>query len=418
MHHDQDHGWTVARPPPTGQTAAPPSPTTGTNSRSAEPAELAAPSAAQHQVLHTPELLEAILAGSGDMRAVLLAQRVSVFWRDLIRASSLLQCLLYFEPVPPFAPGEGLAPEELRAAFAINPLLSHCFPHWLRMTTASDESGPQRQFPAHPVLSLSLTGLVHFARRDYRQDEDGYDSDSEEEIGGRDGGGEEGEGSSSKLPVVPLFPPERRDAFTRAGASWRRMLVCQPASLGLGLELVRPAAAMPPEWHEMHEAHRRNPMPNPGLRGREMVEAFQEPITSGRISGLLETPLPEEDEGAEGTGEGGGLRMGTLYDICLQQHLDNAEVRRGRRPSFVRLHWLPPGYGGVFPHHDLELRFGPSTPGLGVSVFAVLEDIVHSRGFHFYGRRTKAKHLPREELETFRCEEHLVRKATSFVTHP
>ncbi|KAK7966903.1 uncharacterized protein PG986_001180 [Apiospora aurea] len=437
MSHDQDHAWAVVRPPPPGGTAAPPSPTTGTTSSSTE---RAAPSAAQHQVLHTPELLEAILAGSGDMRAVLLAQRVSVFWRDLIRASSLLQCLLYFEPVPPFAPGEGLAPEELRAAFAINPLLTHCFPQWLRMTTtASDEPGaglaprslatPQRQFPAHPVLSLSLTGLLHFARRDYRQDEDGYDSDSEEETGGG-GSGEQGEcsgsssSSNSKLPVVPLFPPERRDAFTRAGASWRRMLVCQPASMGLGLELVRPAAAMPPEWHEMHEAHRRNPMPNPGLRGREMVEAFQEPITSGRISGLLETPLPTEMEGpecegdGEGDSEGGGLRMGTLYDICLQQLLDNADVRRGRRPSFVRLHWLPPGYGGVFPHHELELRFGPSTPGLGVSVFAVLEDIVHSRGFHFYGRRTKAKHLPREELETFRCEEHLVRKPMSFVTHP
>ncbi|KAK8034212.1 hypothetical protein PG993_009207 [Apiospora rasikravindrae] len=379
-------------------------------------------SAVQHQVLHTPELLEKILADSGDMRCVLLAQRVSVFWHDLIRNSSLLQSLLYFEPVAPFAPDEGLSPEELRASFAVNPLLGHCFPHWLRtpgepipeLSPGPGVVGPQYsncdRLPA-------VSGIVYFARRDYRDDENVSEFDEEEadEERGTGGGREEetGEGSS-KSPVLPLFPPERRDAFTRAGASWRRMLVCQPASMGIGLKLVRPAADMPPEWYERHG---QQPRRNPGWVDEGRAENSQPPIPTGTISGYLDTSIPEEGEGDEGEGEGeGGLRMGTLYDICLQQQLDNAGVWKRHRPSYLRLHWLPSGCGGLFPYHEVELRFASSTPGLGVSVFAVLEDIVHrGRGLHFHRQRTKTGHLPLDELETFRCEEHLVRKPTSFV---
>ncbi|KAK8041020.1 F-box domain protein [Apiospora phragmitis] len=390
MHHDHHHEWTVAGPP--GQTVAPPLLTQDSSSSSSSPkaAELnAASSDAQHRVLHTPELLETILAGCGDMRAVLHAQRVSVFWRDAIRASPLLQCMLYFEPVAPFAPDESLSPEELRDSFALNPLLCHYFPQWLR--------ADQRQ---------QMGGTMSFARRHYREDEAVSDIDLEE-VAEEDEA--DGHGGSSKSVPVPLFPPERRDAFTRAGASWRRMLVCQPASLGLGYTLVRPAATMSPD-----EQQRRSWLTPVGWRQPQggwiqLAEArwVHHAISMGRVCGFLETPVPKDDDG-----EGGGLRMGTLFDICLQQHLYYGDQGRQGRHSYLDLHWVPPGYDGLYPYNQVGLQFRPFTPNLGVSVFAVLEDVVHHRGFHPDGQRTTTELLSTEELETFRCEEHTDRQFT------
>lgn len=377
MHHDHDHEWTVPGPP-----------TLTPKSNATEPAELAAPTDARHQVLHTPELLEKILASCGDMRAVLFAQRVSLFWHALIRDSSLLQTLLYFEPVPPFAPDEGLSPEELRGSFALNPLLRHYFPEWLRQH-------PHGQ-PGRAVRDPwpETHGVISFARHRCRPC--GH-LDTDVSLTGAD---------PEEVVAVPLFPPGRREAFTRAGASWRRMLVCQPASMALGFRQSREAGTMPTEGDG---AHLRRPWPNPGWRQEPVMEEAWEYETTREIRGFLDT---SSFSFSDADGEGGGLRMGTLYDVCLEQHLHYSALQREDRHPYFRLHWLPPGYAGIFPHHVLEQQFKAFTPGLGVSAFAVLEDVDHHWNYGIDGRLLKTRLLSTEELETFRCEEHTERLFT------
>ncbi|KAK7911142.1 hypothetical protein PG985_013623 [Apiospora marii] len=374
MHHAHDHEWTVP--------GAPTLPPNGSPDK---------PGAAQHQVLHTPELLEKILASCGDMRAVLLAQRVSLFWHDMIRHSSLLQTLLYFEPVPPFAPDEGLSPEELRDSFSLNPLLRHYFPEWLRRHPHGHQWWPQRN--SWP----ETYGVISFARHRCQPCEH---IDPEDCPAAR--------GDDAKAVVVaPLFPPERREAFTRAGASWRRMLVCQPASMALGFHQTRREGTMPTEGGG---AGLRRPWPNPGWRQDPVIDEVWQYEAARGIRGFLDTsssssPLDTDDEG-------GGLRMGTLYDVCLAQHLYYSTLRREDRHPYFRLHWLPPGYAGIFPHHTLEREFKASPPGLGVSSFAVLEDMDHHSNYGMDGTLLKTRLLDTEELESFRCDEHTERLFT------
>lgn len=397
MHHDHGHEWTVVGPPSLAQSSS-----SSSSSSAAEPA-------AQHQVLHTPELLEKILASCGDMRAVLLAQRVSLFWHDLIRSSSLLQCMLYLEPVPPFAPDEGLSPEELWDTFSLNPLLSHYFPGWLqqheRPGALNDYSAPK------------MCGVVSFAKgRCCREGDENVSTNADEgTVGGAggepgeqgDSGGGEGEGSG--MSVVPPFPPERREAFTRAGASWRRMLVCQPASMGLGFKQTRPATVP----RETDLVRQRRPWPNPGWWQEPVVEEEWEFLTQKQISGFLDTSLEAGVESEEmGDAEGGGLRMGTLFDVCLQQYLYYSPVERRARHEHFQLHWMPPGHLDLFPYEAMVRNYGGYTPGLGVSVFVVLEDVAYHHGDRYDERNTKIKLLTTEQLETFRCEEHRDRQFT------
>ncbi|KAK8135595.1 hypothetical protein PG984_003535 [Apiospora sp. TS-2023a] len=375
MHHDHDHEWTVPGPPILTQPDEPP-----------------ATCAAQHQVLHTPELLEKILASCGDMRAVLLAQRVNLFWHDLIRDSSLLQCMLYFEAVPPFAPDEGLSPEELWDTFSVNPLLCHYFPGWLQ----------QHKRPRHlyDFSAPPMCGVVSFAKDGCCREGDGNVSID----------ADEGEGSG--MSVVPPFPLKHREAFTRAGASWRRMLVCQPASMGLGFRQTRRIALWP---GETQEARQQRPWPNPGWRQDRFVQDDDGGLARPRhiIGGFLDTSL----EGKVGkddmsNADGGGLRMGTLFDICLQQYLYYSPAERRAEHDHFQLDWMPPGHLGLFPYETMVRDYGSFTPGLGVSVFVVLEDVAYHDAPRYGERRATLKLLTTEDLETFRCEEHVDRQFT------
>ena len=366
LHADGDHEWTVVGSGVGDGQCEPSREPPLTQSSTSGPA--ATPAAAQFQVLHTPELLESILASCGDMRAVLLAQRVSRFWRDVIRDSSLLQCMLFFEAVPPFAPDEGLSPEELRAGFAINPLLRHHFPHWLQY----HGHWPRRAGP--PSSCVSEFGAVVFAPPAGGDEREVADA---EEATGDDGRYrfEEDSDDPRDRPDRPLFPPARHDAFTRAGASWRRMLVCQPASRGLAFR-IRPYD--PGEWRD--------------------------------VPGLLAPAACETDEDEENQRrrqqQHSGLRMGLLYDATLQMywrryalHLDGTGELTA--PSCFNLYWVPPGCAGLWPFHAHQLNFGPSVAGLGVTVFAVLEEDPMP---HPMNRRQRP---PIVFAEPSRCEEHV-----------
>ncbi|KAK8123220.1 hypothetical protein PG984_011890 [Apiospora sp. TS-2023a] len=150
--------------------------------------EVASPCGSMDAVLATPELLEAIL-GFVSMRQLLVAgQRVCKLWKDVIDRSPQLQKHLYFRPEPAIEQKGTINAEPLSTIAALatpNPLLQDPFAYHF--------------FPGHQK------GTTWYGQRS----------------------------------VARLWKPEllseidvewmtRRDAFMRAGASWRSMLVSQP----------------------------------------------------------------------------------------------------------------------------------------------------------------------------------------------
>ncbi|KAK7931813.1 hypothetical protein PG985_002525 [Apiospora marii] len=133
------------------------------------------PSAAR-AVFSTWELLETILAHL-DMRDLLLLQRVSVAFRDVIQNSTPLQQKMFFLPIAgeTTAPGDGTVP---------NPLLMQAFfPLFIDALLPS----------SHPTVN---TDTYHTGLR--------------------------------AAAAAWSEPQRRQDAFNRRGASWRSMLLSQP----------------------------------------------------------------------------------------------------------------------------------------------------------------------------------------------
>lgn len=125
------------------------------------------PHPAVRRVLLIPELLELILLHLPLQDVLVIAQRVSRGWKAAIDSSPALQEALFFRPIPSTAqPGFR----------CFNPLLQKAFPPWFSAS--------------------------HDERR----------------------------GTRAIVAAVPwAASQERRAAFVRADASWRRMLPCQPA---------------------------------------------------------------------------------------------------------------------------------------------------------------------------------------------
>lgn len=191
---------------------------------------------ARARVLNTPELLEAILL-SVEIRTLLVAgQRVNRFWRDVITTSPGIRQTLFLQPRVPKS-GDAAAKEERTP----NPLLKEAFKPWFH-----PPSGPSR-FHSHGREVL-------------------YD--------------------------LPLAQPQRNDAFTRAEASWRRMLTHQPPLHDIGfVEEVRNEAG------------------SMFLRSQVSVKDWMKSSSDRQ---------PQSDSDGQPNWLDDGLRMGQLYDFTLQ----------------------------------------------------------------------------------------------------
>lgn len=207
---------------------------------------------AEARVLRSPELLEAILL-SVDIRTLLVSvQRVNQFWRDVVTTSPNLQQALFLQPQVPKT-GNVLPGER-----TLNPLLKETFKPWF-----------------HPPSSLSR---FHSHGREV-------------------------------LYSLPLAQPQRNKAFTRAEASWRRMLIHQPPMHDFGfVEEVRNEAG------SMY------------LRSHVSVKDWVA-STSNRHRGR-DSPSPPPEE------QGDGLRMGQLYDFTLQVLREDETVGAMRFRTF------------------------------------------------------------------------------------
>ncbi|RYP10631.1 hypothetical protein DL765_008056 [Monosporascus sp. GIB2] len=134
--------------------------------------------------LSIPELLVQILSEL-DLRTLLLSQRVSKHWRDTIARAPELQRALFFEPAA------ASSADELTTGRRRNPLLEAAFPPFFRENVRYSNNG------GNNMDALMVRG--------------GEDPFSFTDAGAG-----------------------RRDAFLRRDASWRRMLVQQPAARKVG----------------------------------------------------------------------------------------------------------------------------------------------------------------------------------------
>jgi len=165
--------------------------------------------AARNKALATPELLELILLNL-DMEFVLLtAQRVSKFWHTAITASAPLQQHLFFKAIPS-TPAASPPPIPNPAPREFNPLLYKCF-HKLYPHAPVPQTDLWTQRPEVDSSPLPATreGIVSKAFRPKYMDWSVQKEDMLPMADVRNGGA-------------------RHYAFTRKGASWRRMLVAQP----------------------------------------------------------------------------------------------------------------------------------------------------------------------------------------------
>ena len=99
------------------------------------------------RVFLIPEILETILL-SADMRTLLISQRVSSYWYNLIAESPRLQRALFFEPDP-------------NATLQLNPLLREtfpfCFPQYegdFRVYAKSKDTGRESEFRDHGEFNV------------------------------------------------------------------------------------------------------------------------------------------------------------------------------------------------------------------------------------------------------------------------
>ncbi|KAK8043301.1 hypothetical protein PG993_005731 [Apiospora rasikravindrae] len=135
------------------------------------------PCAARDSVLSTPELLEIIFAFFSARRLLVSGQRVCRLWKDVIDQSPRLQKHLFFRPEDEGEEGRCRADTFPASS---NPLLRHAFREFF--------------FPGHHKRS------VRFSFSALRE-----------------------------LPIADMKNGRKRhNAFIRAGASWRSMLVSQP----------------------------------------------------------------------------------------------------------------------------------------------------------------------------------------------
>ncbi|KAJ1331656.1 F-box-like domain-containing protein [Microdochium nivale] len=160
----------------------------------AEEAASVRAAASASAVLAVPELLLEILSSIDDVRTLLLVQRVSRSWHAAIVGSAELQEQLFFRPII------ARTAEDMTslATRRVNPLLEARFPTFFPPHKTPEAGG-----------SYNLNEIAGLRR------------------GQNPFGFMNGRGS-------PWGRAARREAYLRRDASWRRMLVQQPAAMKLG----------------------------------------------------------------------------------------------------------------------------------------------------------------------------------------
>lgn len=231
------------------------------------------------KALLIPELLEEILLHLDMSTLLVSAQRVNRLWFDVISGSKRLQQALFFTPITPSlkpslaysnpkkCPLRGHSPYHKEIVSTFNPLLEKHF-------------GPVFFSSGKSPCILNKTNFSKSLNwgPEYR-DEEG-------------------------MPAKTL---SRHKAFTRAGASWRRMLVSQPAPPALGFVWWEHRSRLQNLYEYIIRQSRCSSPPSSASSASSVVSLCSASSTSSTESSES-LPLSET-----------GLRFGSLYDLVQDQ---------------------------------------------------------------------------------------------------
>ena len=294
------------------------------------------------------ELLEAVLLHV-DMKTLLIsAIRVNKTWNQLINTSPQLQKLLYFQPMtqnaasrlPPVPLSLDIGPDSPR----LNPLLLQTFGRYF--FDFSETYGFWRTATALYALPWTSSAAKEMVRP----------------------------GNDEKAPeyriLVPTDMPRlevRRERhcrrhFTRAGASWRRMLVTQP------------------------------PPPSFGFVSTEEFEALWETRIVDRFQqGMI----------APGTNmiTNDYLTMGNLYDM-VQYFASHHKL------ISIRIHWYQPARGFVTRSHEDAIRSQLKETWVAIEMFKPKQEYRD-----LWAQTPDHKLDPSDFEDVFRCDESLVSRS-------
>lgn len=233
------------------------------------------------KVLLIPELLEEVLLGLDMTTLLVSAQRVNHLWFDVISQSKRLQQALFFTPVnpalkpslayskPKSSPLRGHSPYHKEIVSTLNPLLEKHF------GSVFFSSGNSRILNKNDFSKSLEWGP------DYR-DEDG----------------------------MPSKTLSRHKAFTRAGASWRRMLVSQPAPPALGFVWWEHRSRLQNVYEYIIRKSRCSSPPSSACSASSASSVSSLSSSSSASSTDSSESLPLSET---------GLRFGSLYDLVQDQ---------------------------------------------------------------------------------------------------
>ncbi|KAJ6114897.1 hypothetical protein N7486_000675 [Penicillium sp. IBT 16267x] len=201
----------------------------------------------QTNVLSTPELLEIILLHLDTRTLLVSAQRVCQTWTVLIQTSPAIQQALFFQP---------FTPEHTKGKWHAKSIWNSVLPSPLKKDTNEYEFSYTR--PIYNPLLVQAFRPFFPSIHEYPLIQDNEEKATrtkhkEEE--------QEKENPFSFKPLDMLSSPQKKSAYERKEASWRKMLLRQPPVYG-GVTIFKMYHAMGGDSYECYRAPKTTPKTN------------------------------------------------------------------------------------------------------------------------------------------------------------
>ncbi|PLB46530.1 hypothetical protein P170DRAFT_511278 [Aspergillus steynii IBT 23096] len=175
----------------------------------------------QTKVLITPELLEIILLHLDTRTLLVSAQRVCRTWTALIQTSPAIQQALFFQQT-------ARNPNLERDKWNTESIWHSLLPSRLQENGKIDQgsiNGYESPHPPRIYNPLLVQAFPPFFPPIHDNEEKATETETQTEHEGRE---KENEISFSFKPLDMLSSPQKKTAYMRKEASWRKMLLCQP----------------------------------------------------------------------------------------------------------------------------------------------------------------------------------------------
>ncbi|KAJ5604585.1 hypothetical protein N7510_009739 [Penicillium lagena] len=208
----------------------------------------------QTKVLTTPELLEIILLHLDTRTLLVSAQQVCQSWTVLIQSSPAIQQALFFQP---------FTPNLKKGKWHSKPIWNSILPSPLKKDTKLNQGNINEYESSYkrPIYNpLLVQAFRPFFPSDYELTliHDNEEKATETEYKGKE---QEKENPFSFKPFDMLSSPQKKSAYERKEASWRKMLLRQPPVYG-GVTIFKMHHAMGGDSYNCYKAPETTPKTN------------------------------------------------------------------------------------------------------------------------------------------------------------